>query len=64
VLASAFFSPRQWVRRGHSSADGRLLSRWRTGHDGLNNALLLKQLSNACNLILQVKRARQRDDKS
>jgi hypothetical protein len=37
----------------------------RTGDDdGLNNALSLKDLSDACNVILQVNRARQRDDKS
>jgi hypothetical protein len=36
----------------------------RTGHDGLNNTLSLKELSDACNVILQLDRARQRDDKS
>jgi hypothetical protein len=40
------------------------VSHVRTGHDGLNNALPLKEFSDACNLILQVNRARQRDDKS
>jgi hypothetical protein len=36
----------------------------RTGHDGLNNTLPLKQFSDACNLILQVNRTRQRENKS
>jgi hypothetical protein len=37
----------------------------RTGDDdGLNNALSLKDFSDASNAILQVNRTRQRDDKS
>ena len=45
--------------------DGRLLSRLRTGDDdGLNNALSLKDLSEASNVILQVNSACQRDDQS
>ena len=55
---------RAWNQKSPQSAKTDLVSHVRTGHDGLNNALSLKEFSDACNLILQVNRARQRDDKS
>ena len=55
---------RAWDQKSPQFAKTDLVSHVRTGHDGLNNTLPLKEFSDACNLILQVNRARQRDDKS